>query len=555
MIRFAAIAFLGVLSARAEEPKFSYVRGECVDEAGRPGLNPGVFGDCGDLRGAKLDAKDLSGTSLRGADLRGASLRKTKLDGANLERADLGGAALVGASARSTTLTYARMEDANWDGATISDSTLVGARASRASFRDAILENDGFEGADLAQALFDRAKSTGCRFTNALLYETSFADAAFTGGSFRKTDLSFAGFERAKLPGVDFASASGVQPVFREAEGDQAVFAGALLSEADFSRSRFTKPDFSGAQLVDSSLEGASWTGAKIVQGLLRSTTLKGANLDGADFRASRFEDCRLETASFLGADFRMTSMQPGGWETAKLRGAKINARTRHPFSDAQIAKAGIVVIGRSGDAGILLDPRYVDTDAGPSAEGTNISQFLATELSYKTTNYDPTNLPVELDTVGTYVVPEFEHDVPPLGTGEIAAFQSFLSGGGNLVVFYNSSILIERILGKTLAQMSGDEFKLDAKVASGLGLELRAEKLVDLSATNSYRTDSLPAGTRVIYGDEAQGTAAFMIPYEKGRIWYLGWDFYNFPNRDESMNAWGALLKSIMNVSMSGDR
>ena len=69
---------------------------------GCSGLNAGVRGVCGDLRGADLSGADLSrldlrGARLDGAKLVGASLQGANLAGASLENADLSRAVLTGA--------------------------------------------------------------------------------------------------------------------------------------------------------------------------------------------------------------------------------------------------------------------------------------------------------------------------------------------------------------------------------------------------------------------------------------------------------------------------
>lgn len=145
--------------------------GACVDAGGRPGLNLGVRGPCGDLRGADLEGAhlarlDLRGARLDGANLKGASLLGANLRGASLDHADLSRAVLSGAKLEHASLAGARLVGAHLEHAVLTSALLVGA-----DLRNACLFRAGFEGADLRTARFShhRALLEGARFAKALV--------------------------------------------------------------------------------------------------------------------------------------------------------------------------------------------------------------------------------------------------------------------------------------------------------------------------------------------------------------------------------------------------
>lgn len=144
VVAFAAPAFA--------QFSFDATTGTCA------GLNAGVRGPCGDLRGQNLEGANLSGLDLRGA----------RFDGVNLKHASLMRARLQGASFQNADLTGAVLSDARLDGAQLSGARLVAARLqwavlshavlTGANLRNACLVGAQFDGADLRTAEFSRTR-------------------------------------------------------------------------------------------------------------------------------------------------------------------------------------------------------------------------------------------------------------------------------------------------------------------------------------------------------------------------------------------------------------
>lgn len=107
--RNSAFAFLQnpALQARTT-PEFTFDRfaKHCLNPKDQEGLNPGYFGECGDLKDLNLSSQNFSKTVFKGADLSGSLLR-----GTNLGQTDL----------RGTNLWFTDWEGADFRGALFSD--------------------------------------------------------------------------------------------------------------------------------------------------------------------------------------------------------------------------------------------------------------------------------------------------------------------------------------------------------------------------------------------------------------------------------------------------
>jgi uncharacterized protein YjbI with pentapeptide repeats len=131
--------------------------GRCLNSEGKEGYNPHFIGNCGDLRGLKLNNVDLNGmdlaganldgVSLRGAMLNGASMKGVRATGADFSKADLNGADYDGAIVSGCYFNRARMNGANFYGANLSgsklnESQLHGIYLQNANLGGAIIESE-----------------------------------------------------------------------------------------------------------------------------------------------------------------------------------------------------------------------------------------------------------------------------------------------------------------------------------------------------------------------------------------------------------------------------
>ena len=92
----------GPATARQEiqDLGFRFLDGKCVNDAGEEGLNPGIAGMCGDLKGADLRQLPLEGVDFSGANLIGARMNHAKLRGAIFHGANLNNSDMRNADVR-----------------------------------------------------------------------------------------------------------------------------------------------------------------------------------------------------------------------------------------------------------------------------------------------------------------------------------------------------------------------------------------------------------------------------------------------------------------------
>ncbi len=254
--------------------------------------------------GQKVSRRDFSGADLSGIDLSGADLEEVYLEGANLEGANLTGA--------------------NLDRAVLARANLKNTKLSLASLREAnlgraVLEGAHFEGADLS---------------GATLHETDAAGAVLKG-----VLLDGALLIELRLEGADLSGARGEKLFFVKSNLRGVKWQGAKLGKSSFIESDLTDADFTGADLA--------------------ACTFVGVTADGARFDGALLDNLRvvhgstMERASFKGAKL------PG----SNLRGTKLQSSD---FTDATISKSDLSeadLRGASLQRAIAIDSRFVGTD------------------------------------------------------------------------------------------------------------------------------------------------------------------------------------------------
>ena len=183
----------------------------------------------------------------------------------------------------------------------------------------------------------------------------------------------------------------------------------------------------------------------------------------------------------------------------------------------------------------VFDDPRYVDlTSGGVSAEAINLQASLHSfglTVSTFTNFLDATNPAVPL------FVPELENGdlASGLDAASKAALRDRVAGGGFLVVFGSNlsanrcARLLNAVFGFTIAPDTNAIGWNFAQTAGVIGTDFTNAPAVlpGPNATRAFSIPSLPADTRSLYA-ASNWTALAWIPFEKGRILYLGWDWYN---------------------------
>ncbi|MDE2965114.1 MAG: pentapeptide repeat-containing protein, partial [Acidobacteriota bacterium] len=156
----------------------------CADDRGELGYNLDHPGECGDLRGNRLQPHTLKGKNLFGANLSGMDLRKADLRDAVLLRADLTQTRLWEADLRGADLRGAKLS-----GAELIEARLDGAQLQGADLTDASLTQASLEGADLRGADLRRAILKNAHLNQADLQVADLSEAVLFGSDLRWTDL------------------------------------------------------------------------------------------------------------------------------------------------------------------------------------------------------------------------------------------------------------------------------------------------------------------------------------------------------------------------------
>jgi hypothetical protein len=241
------------------------------------------------------------------------------------------------------------------------------------------------------------------------------------------------------------------------------------------------------------------------------------------------------------------------------------------PFTDiaavivANPVKNGTMVVnGRSRGCyasdtiNVFMNGNYVDINPGnpDGAEGLTVTASI-NSLGY---SYD-TFTGISQETFASFnggilVIPELEENDldPDLTAGARSAIESFVSNGGTLITFAPDEIfnLLNNVFGFTISD-NGLTEPINL-TSSGLSLFPTAPSTVpDLSATDSLDTSTLPPDSVTIYeGDGENESVVTMIPYGSGKIYVIGWDWYDAAPNGEEDGGWLSFLDLILDASLT---
>jgi hypothetical protein len=210
-------------------------------------------------------------------------------------------------------------------------------------------------------------------------------------------------------------------------------------------------------------------------------------------------------------------------------------------------------------DVRILINNNYVDyiENVGDSArEPNNLIAFMdSVGISYsKFTDIGESSF---ASFSGRFLlIPEIESDDlnPDLTSGARAAIESFVGNGGTLIMFHPDGgdviEVLNAVFGFSLNSLDVSEPISLTEIGSAI-FPAASSTLTDLSATSSIDTSTLPENSITIYeGDGENESAVTLIPYGDGKIYVLGWDWYDAPpigGEGAAGEEWNSLLESIL--------
>ena len=229
-------------------------------------------------------------------------------------------------------------------------------------------------------------------------------------------------------------------------------------------------------------------------------------------------------------------------------------------ISSNPIKNGTMVVNGRSrgcpiSNINIFMNGNYTDIDEEAPNLVAAISSF---GNSYKTfTNISESTF--SSFSGGTLVIPELQSDGDALGdvltSGAKDAIAAFVSNGGTLLTFEPSSDglhnLLNSIFGFSL-NTNGVSEPINL-TSSGLSLFPTAPSTIpNNDGTGSLDTTTLPPDSVIIYeGDGENESVVTMIPYGSGKIYVIGWDWYDAAPNGEEDGGWLSFLGLILDASL----
>lgn len=212
----------------------------------------------------------------------------------------------------------------------------------------------------------------------------------------------------------------------------------------------------------------------------------------------------------------------------------------------------------------ILINDTYVDYVADPMGgnayEANNIMAYLdANTIAYETfsdISESGWNSVVYEISYGYVVIPEIEKAdiLPDMSAGAKSAVNNFVSNGGRLLMFAPDNGDVIPFLNDifSFSIISGGEGgisePISLTVAGSALFPSESSTIPSLSDTSYLETSTLPAESVTIYeGSGPNQSVVTMIPYGSGKIYVLGWDWYDASPLGGEDGGWLSLLESIL--------
>ena len=208
----------------------------------------------------------------------------------------------------------------------------------------------------------------------------------------------------------------------------------------------------------------------------------------------------------------------------------------------------------------ILINDTYVDYVADPMGdflhEANNIMAYLDDNtIAYETfTDISQSGWSSVVSLAGYVVIPEIENSdiLPDMSAGAKSAVNNFVSSGGNLLMFNpdNGDVIpfLNDIFSFSIGGEGGVSEPISLTVAGSGLFPSESSTIPILSGTSSLTASTLPAESVTIYeGSGANQSVVTMIPYNSGKIYVLGWDWYNASPLGGEDGGWLHLLESIL--------
>lgn len=201
----------------------------------------------------------------------------------------------------------------------------------------------------------------------------------------------------------------------------------------------------------------------------------------------------------------------------------------------------------------VLINTDYVDYDPGnPSAEASNLVEMLSGfGLTVSTfTDVTSSGFAAALQGTKAIIIPEQEEDDLNLFPSAAETVKNWVDAGGILFAFYGGSVgaaddFINETFDLSITAL-GEGSGPYTKTADAVGTSLSAgpSSLNENNATGSIDKNSLPPESKSFY-DNAGQTVVAEIPYGSGKIYYIGYDWYDYEGDGQDPN-WISVIRLL---------
>jgi hypothetical protein len=208
----------------------------------------------------------------------------------------------------------------------------------------------------------------------------------------------------------------------------------------------------------------------------------------------------------------------------------------------------------------ILTKSSLVDYTETVDEEGYEPNNLIAVmeqnSISYTKLSDTTESLFTSLKPSDVLIFPELENGDPVSLIAEESktAINNFVSTGGTFVVFTDYNSYMEGFLNDVF------EFSVEQIGGEGVGnpisitaegtalLPMASVTLANNDATFALNATTFPEGSVIIYeGGNANEAVVTMIPYVDGKIYVLGWDWYDAQPIGTQDGGWNDLLVDII--------
>ena len=207
----------------------------------------------------------------------------------------------------------------------------------------------------------------------------------------------------------------------------------------------------------------------------------------------------------------------------------------------------------------IMINDNYVDYVADPAGipfhEPNNIMAYLDDQMiEYETfTDISEAGWTDAAGKAGYIMIPELEEGnlLPDLTAGAKSKINGFVSSGGKLLMFCPGSGDLVNVLNDIFSfslSMHGASEPINQTVAGVALFPSESANIPSNNGSDSLDTSTLPPEAVTIYeGNGANQSVVTMIPYGSGKIYVLGWDWFDAVPLGGQDGGYNHLLQSIL--------